>query len=243
MFDAFDGALRCTYRGYDTVDEVEAALSACFSADGSSIIGGYRKSLKVFRTDLPGRDFDNYMLRSPASCLAVHSAQENLLAIGSWAATISILDFRAPKTNNCNRFSKVHTGGITQMQFAPDGNRLFTGARRDGQLVCWDLRQSAVPVFKLHRTIATNQRIHFDICRQGRWLASGDTDGLLRVWDLDSENLTEFQFDSHFDCCNGVSLHPSKPILATSSGQHHFSATQKAKENSLIFWWYGRSPD
>lgn len=26
----------------------------------------------------------------------------------------------------------------------------------------------------------------------------------------------------HKDCCNGVSIHPSKSILATSSGQHHF---------------------
>lgn len=194
MFDAFDGALRCTYRGYDTVDEVEAALSVCFSRDGSSIIGGYRKSLKVFRTDLPGRDFENRNLKSPASCLAV---QENLLAIGSWAATISILDFRASKPDDCNRFGKVHSGGITQMQFSPDGTRLFTGARRDGQLVCWDLRHSAVPIFNLQRTVSTNQRIHFDIGRQERWLASGDTDGLLRVWDLDSENLTELQV-KHF---------------------------------------------
>lgn len=201
MFDAFDGALRCTYRGYDTVDEVEAALSVCFAADGSSIIGGYRKSIKVFRTDLPGRDFNNYILKSPASCLAVHTIQENLLAIGSWDATISTLDFRAPKSDNFNRFSKVHTGGVTQMEFSPDGNRLFTGARRDGQLVCWDLRQTAVPLYKLQRTISTNQRIHFDICRQGRWLASGDTGGLLHVWDLDSDNQTEFQVKFFFFRC------------------------------------------
>lgn len=68
----------------------------------------------------------------------------------------------------------------------------------------------------------------------------------------------------HKDCCNGVSIHPSKPILATSSGQHHFSDNiwldddlikienndkfQNGKEinknemvfeNSLEFWWIG----
>lgn len=61
----------------------------------------------------------------------------------------------------------------------------------------------------------------------------------------------------HHDCCNGVTLHPTKPILATSSGQHHFELVDEdtnskgintikeikaiPKENSLIFWWCGKS--
>lgn len=59
----------------------------------------------------------------------------------------------------------------------------------------------------------------------------------------------KFQYQLHRDCCNGVSLHPTRPIFATASGQHHFigidedialkSAT--VQENSLIFWWYGNT--
>lgn len=31
-----------------------------------------------------------------------------------------------------------------------------------------------------------------------------------------------FQFPLHRDCCNSVSIHPLRPILATGSGQYHF---------------------
>jgi len=49
----------------------------------------------------------------------------------------------------------------------------------------------------------------------------------------------------HNDSCNGVSLHPYKPILATASGQHHaidpLHHTRKvtAYENALCMWWVG----
>jgi telomerase Cajal body protein 1 len=51
MWDAFDGTLRCTYRGYDSVDELEPALSVCFSTDGSYIYAGYKKRLRTFHTE------------------------------------------------------------------------------------------------------------------------------------------------------------------------------------------------
>lgn len=48
MWDAFDGSLRCSYRGYNAVDEVEAAISICFSNNASQIHAGYKKSIKTF---------------------------------------------------------------------------------------------------------------------------------------------------------------------------------------------------
>lgn len=65
------------------------------------------------------------------------------------------------------------------------------------------------------------------------------------------------QYPLHHDCCNGVSLHPTRPILASSSGQHHFPkiteiqedeneqpseaipAAAVGKENSVVIWWGG----
>lgn len=65
----------------------------------------------------------------------------------------------------------------------------------------------------------------------------------------DSMNCFELQYQLHRDCCNGVSLHPTRPIFATSSGQHHFIDIEEGvalksaeqQENSLIFWWCGSS--
>lgn len=52
MWSAIDGTLKCSYRGYDNVDELESAISLTFSYDGSKIYGGYRKSIKIFTTEM-----------------------------------------------------------------------------------------------------------------------------------------------------------------------------------------------
>lgn len=62
-----------------------------------------------------------------------------------------------------------------QVQFSADGNFLYTGARRDPALHCWDVRYTSGVVYTLHRASATtNQRIQFDIEPCGRHLASGE---------------------------------------------------------------------
>lgn len=48
MWDAFDGSLRCSYRGFNAVDEMEPALSVSFTSDGRKIIAGYKKHLRIF---------------------------------------------------------------------------------------------------------------------------------------------------------------------------------------------------
>ena len=52
MWDAFTGELRCSYRGYDDVDEVESAISIIFSNNGEKVIGGYKKTIKIFDTNM-----------------------------------------------------------------------------------------------------------------------------------------------------------------------------------------------
>lgn len=50
----------------------------------------------------------------------------------------------------------------------------------------------------------------------------------------------------HSDCCNGVSLHPYRSIIATSSGEHHAldpldeSEGVLVYENALCMWWVGQ---
>lgn len=122
LWDAFDGKLRCTYRGYDAVDEVEPALSVCFSIDGSQVIAGYKKTVKVFRTDVPGRDYTSFAIKSPASCVAVNTTDDNMIAIGSWNSFVTLHDARSSKLTMTDKLVK-HTGGVTLMKFSSDGNR------------------------------------------------------------------------------------------------------------------------
>ncbi|XP_061921368.1 telomerase Cajal body protein 1 [Entelurus aequoreus] len=123
-----------------------------------------------------------------------------------------------------------HHGGITHLLFSPDGNYLYTGGRKDPEILCWDIREPGQVVFSLKRNVATNQRIYFDLDSSGRYLLSGDTEGILSMWDTSvtapsgSEELLQPQlrFQANWDCTNGISIHPFMPLLATSSGQRQF---------------------
>ena len=56
MWDAFTGQLRCTYRAYDHLDEISAAHSLAFSADGAKLYTGHKNVVRVFDVSRPGRD-------------------------------------------------------------------------------------------------------------------------------------------------------------------------------------------
>ncbi|XP_052869146.1 telomerase Cajal body protein 1 homolog [Anopheles cruzii] len=271
MWDAFTGALRCSYKGYDQYDEVEAALSLAFSpVDGSTIYGGYKKSLKSFDVNIPGRETASWRTKSTASCMAIASSMPDTIIFGSWNRSISVLDTRSGEILSVGNYTPAnsHTAGVTWLGFAPDTEDQFaSGARKDPKVLLWDVRKLTVPVRTLYRTCATNQRIYLDFSTQGHWLASGDTDGTLHAWNLrDAENdrSKELQFPLHRDCLNGVSFHPHAPVLATTSGQYHFSRpagddeddqvvgceasipadNQKREnyvENSLTLWWIGKA--
>ena len=55
LWDAFTGGLRCTYSAYDHLDEVTAAYSVAFSADGTELLTGFKNTVRIFSVDRPGR--------------------------------------------------------------------------------------------------------------------------------------------------------------------------------------------
>lgn len=59
--------------------------------------------------------------------------------IGSWKNTIELV---AQTDGSFRPLWKLtgHKGGITSMAFSMDGLRLYSGARKDKELICWDLR-------------------------------------------------------------------------------------------------------
>ena len=64
---------------------------------------------------------------------------------------------------------------MVQVKFSADGNFLYTGARKDPEIMCWDVRYTSEVVYTLQRDTAdTNQRIQFDIEPVGRHLATGE---------------------------------------------------------------------
>jgi WD40 repeat protein len=70
-----------------------------------------------------------------------------------------------------------HVGGVTQVEFHPEGNLLFSGGRKDNLILGWDIRNTCKILYKIPRKAETNQRFQFHIDPlQGRYLATASQD-------------------------------------------------------------------
>ncbi|XP_073510578.1 telomerase Cajal body protein 1 [Phyllobates terribilis] len=262
VWDAFTGDLRASYRAYNHLDELTTAHSLCFSPDGSRLFCGFDKMVRVFDTSRPGRDCEcrptfQKKLGQPGiiSCVAFSPAQD-IYACGSYSRCLGLYSYQEGVP-----LAVLHgpAGGVTHLLFSADGRCVFSGGRKDPEILCWDVRHPGQVLTSLRRNVTTNQRMYFDMESSGRYLISGDTQGVVSVWDMisppeDGVLLPVLQFQAQKDCVNGISLHPSLPILATTSGQRRFpesedsgdesqqEATAKgsgAGENTLQLWWCG----
>lgn len=270
IWDAFYGDLRATFRPYNHLDELTAAHSLCFSPDGSQLYCGFDKTVRVFYTDRPGRDCEERPTTVKKqgqtgiiSCMAFSSAQ-SLYACGSYSRSVGL--YSCQDGTLLALLPSRHRGGLTHLCFSQDGNRLYTGGRKDPEILCWDLRDPGRILFSLNRSVDTNQRIYFELDPTGRYLLSGNTEGVVSVWDTSAAPSgceavlqPQLQFQAHADCTNGISLHPYMPLLASSSGQRQFcwpgdsggdsdsdsdsaavmSPRQGRHDNALAIWWAG----
>ncbi|KAF9187987.1 Telomerase Cajal body protein 1 [Haplosporangium sp. Z 767] len=181
------------------------------------------------------------------SCLAFNPDQSDLYAAGSYLKTIGLYDARAeelllllrdkshrPHHRQRGKKEKVTAtdpgnemqqdqplpppmGGLTQVQFTPDGLYLYSASRQDPFIRCWDIRNTAHVLHRLERPgEQTNQRISFDISSDGRWLTTGDMNGDISIFDLTNPDETEY-------IVSAAAFHPSGSMLATSSGQRKYT--------------------
>ncbi|XP_030018172.1 telomerase Cajal body protein 1 [Sphaeramia orbicularis] len=272
VWDAFYGEVRASFRPYNHLDELTAAHSLCFSPDGTQLYCGFDKIVRVFYTERPGRDCEERptVVKKQGqsgiiSCFGFSPCQ-SVYACGSYSRCAGL--YSCQDGTLLALLPTRHHGGLTHLLFSPDGNYLYTGGRKDPEILCWDLREPGKVVFSLKRNVATNQRIYFDLDVSGRYLLSGDTEGVVSVWDTQTapsggnEELLQPQlrFQAHWDCTNGISIHPFMPLLATSSGQRQFpwpsdsgddSASdgegaeavippqETRQDNALSLWWAG----
>jgi hypothetical protein len=234
--------------------------------------------VRIFAVDRPGREcellptWDRGARAGQAglvSCFAFNPDRSGLLAAGAYDCTAALYDFG---TRTQLALLHGHAGGVTHARFSSCGNYLYTGARRDAHVLCWDIRATAGVLYRLHRaTEDTNQRVGFDIEPCGRHLASGGTDGAVRVFDL-ARGEQVHAFDAAPDtvregwpcvqrgmaCCAErrvcapppatlaqvcwTEYHPFAPLAATASGHRRFEEqAEQAGANALRVWRFGGS--
>lgn len=227
LWDAFTGALRATYTAYDHADEVTAAFSLAFSRDGARILCGFDRAVRVFDTSRPGRQLETRPTvaskraregqRGILASIAVDHSGSGLYAVGSYAGSTGVY---AEAGGELVCLLGGHTAGVTNVAFAPDGHVLVTGARQDGRLIVWDIRQTGRALRSCERVAQSNQRILFSIDRTSRWLASGSQDGRALVFDLGADELAPPTCAlSSSSAVNAAMLHPFLPLLAVATGE------------------------
>lgn len=244
LWDAFTGNLRCSYRGYNEVDEVEAAISVSFSADGQNVFAGYKKSVKIFQTGRPGREFIKYDTTHPASCIVASEAQPGVIAIGTWRNTIELVSQNEGSFMHLHKM-QGHKGGITSMAFSLDGYRLYSGARKDSQIFCWDLRVPGRPMFVLTRECNTNQKIAIELSKCNNYLVSGGTDGKVQIWDV-SKNVApveSMQVKFYFSITEFFRFKWVASVILVGFFQHCFILVEIIgfKKWLHLFYFLGRS--
>ncbi|OWA54247.1 Telomerase Cajal body protein 1 [Hypsibius exemplaris] len=233
LWDAFSGALRASYIPKNSVDAVVAANSVAIDPSGVLIVAGFTNCVRVYDISRPGEDCDLLEMSTKngrqggiISCIAFDPSGVDLMALGSYNRSVGVYSLDGDLVSRMA--DGHHTGGITHARFSADGRRLFTGARSDSSIFCWDLRTNK-PLYQFRRNASTNQRVYFDLDPTETLLCSGQIDGSLLVWNLSGLPATEavhpIEASStaqlHTDMVNGVSFHPLWTMLATASGQRH----------------------
>lgn len=262
LWDAYTGELRCSYRPYNHLDEPESAYSIAFDLHGEKLYCGFNKKVRVFDVCRPGRLFEerhtNVKKMGQAgfiSCIAF--GPPGLYAAGSYCKTVGMY---SESDGQLQFLLYGHQGGVTHLKFSPDCTKLYSGGRKDYSILCWDIRNLGKVLYRMQRTVTTHQRMYFDISRCGNYIISGNSNGIVTVWDLQIppfhlEDLGAVMkpslfFKDHRDSVNGVSLHPMLPMYATTSGERKFPSvledesdtffvapTKGKADNSLRLWW------
>ncbi|XP_035223781.1 telomerase Cajal body protein 1-like, partial [Stegodyphus dumicola] len=219
LWDGFTGELRCSYRSYNHVDEIEPARSLGFTADGQKLFCGFEKYIRIFDVDNPGRQFEERKIFAKKSgqhgiisCFAFTSSNLSISAAGSYQKSIGIY---AEPSGFLISLLEGQKGGVTQLQFSPDGLLLYSGGRKDPEILCWDVRNLGSVLYCMRRSCLTHQRMYFDLSKSGRYIVSGNYNGIISVWDSLKEPITgnADDFDvlepiqfylAHEDCVNGI---------------------------------------
>lgn len=80
-----------------------------------------------------------------------------------------------------------NSGSTTQVLFDRcDPNILYSTSRPGYSIQTWDVRYPTLPTRTYLRKAKTNQKLSFDLDYSGKWLAAGDAEGYISIFDLQS---------------------------------------------------------
>ncbi|KAF4039366.1 WD domain G-beta repeat [Phytophthora infestans] len=243
LWDAYTGELRASYRAFDHMDELASAQSLAFNSTGTKLFAGFDRMIRFFDLSQPSRDFRARPLsktrrsrkgqRGLISTLHFNSDHSKIYAAGSYAGTTCV--YTEDEGEELLALRDHDGRGISQVRFSPCGRFLFTAARRDARIHCWDIRATNEILHTFNRVADTNLRVEFDLHCGGRYLATGSRTGRVMLYDVLTGALLDESINLP-DCANGVSFFPdpTRAKLAVSSGQRHYGLPDDMQEEDEV---------
>ncbi|KAK0404993.1 hypothetical protein QR680_017747 [Steinernema hermaphroditum] len=233
-----------TIKGVELTVPYDPVYSLAFSTDGDCLFMGTKGKIKMhYFAPQKGQPKDLTM-KGPSglvSCFAVHPGDPSTIVAGSYNKEVRIMSTTNPEhgSNFDTEFPATH------LAFSHSGKYLFVGGRSTNEIHRFDwskLHAKIEPTMRLERPMNTQQKINFQIERNDRYLLSGSTAGEILIYDLeDKENdgglhRPSYRCKASESAVCGLSLHPTKALLATAHGQWvvprtvYFSDTEEESE-------------
>ncbi|KAA1476466.1 WD40 repeat-like protein [Dentipellis sp. KUC8613] len=260
LLDASDGRLRASYKIVDHRERQIAPHSLAFNNTAQKLYCGFEGAIEVFDLTCPGegtrllttpsrksRDGLKGLISALTFCPS-YDPSYSLFAAGS-------LNRSSSTSSNIALFSE-DTGekpvgwigdvqaSVMQLAFNPMKPHILYGSfRRRDEIYSWDIRgNTMIPIQIFRRNsiqgrLDSNQKLRFDIDICGNWMAVGDHNGDISVFNLqdgaseavpaedeyESEKVPTLKFHAHDDAVGSVAFHPLRPLLLSGSGSRHFS--------------------
>jgi len=240
LWDANREKVCASYCPMTHLDELSSTVSVKFNRDGTKIAAGTDRSLFLFDTQRPGAQIDwantpkrdRNGQRGIYSSIDYHSAR-SAFAVSSFNGSWGIY----PEKHVNERASlvlKSHDSGISHIKFAPCGNFVFCGGRKDGEISIWDLRNLGEAVRRFNRSVRTNQKLQF--CIFDDKVISGDSNGHLNVfnWKVSGQTNVVQTEQALGSVVNGVSVAKGSGYIFACTGERDYD-DEEVESSSKVF--------
>ncbi|ODO09066.1 hypothetical protein I350_02665 [Cryptococcus amylolentus CBS 6273] len=233
LIDGITGVHRASYPIMDHRERFVAPHSLAFNTSTTKIYCGFQSAIEIFDVANPGHGTSARLKTSASkaskdgqrgiiSALSFNPDGSGLFAAGSYDGSVAL--YQEDGREAVGWLDGVEGGGVTQLGWHPLNSAVaFVSSRRSRALQVFDLRYPTKPLIRLDRDGQTNQRIWFDVDPWGRWVASGDQNGYVRVWDIvDPVCPVVWEQKLYNSAVGSVQFHPFYPLLLSCSGSRQY---------------------